>query len=82
MQKCGFELSNATHGLTRPVIVNPRGFHQVQNEKRCLVLPIPTPAVDDRVETAGELVVVKEATAEVLMLPFQGKHQRLEPART
>jgi hypothetical protein len=82
MQKCGFELSNATHGLTRPGTVNLRGFHQVQNEKRCLVLPIPMPAVEDAVETAGELVVVKEAAAEVLMLPFQGKHQRLEPARS
>jgi hypothetical protein len=84
MQKHGFELSDATHGLTRPGIVNPRGFHQVQNKKRCLVLPIPMPAVEDTVEMAGELVVVEEAAAEaeVLMLPFQGKHQRLEPART
>jgi hypothetical protein len=82
MQKHGFKLSDATHGLTRPGIVNPRGFNQVQNKKRCLVLPIPMPAVEDAVEMAGELVVVKEAVAEVLMLPFQGKHQRLEPART
>jgi hypothetical protein len=82
MQKLGFELSDTTHGLTRPRIVNPRGFHQVQNEKRCLVHPIPMPAVEDTVEMAGELDVVKEAAAEVLMLPFQGKHQRLEPAKT
>ncbi len=82
MQKRGFELSDSTHGLTRPGIVNPRGFDQVQNKKRCLLLPIPTPAVKDVVETVGELVVVKEAAAEVLMLPFQGKHQRLEPARS
>jgi hypothetical protein len=54
----------------------------VQNKKRCLVLPIPTLAMEDAVELAGELVVVEEFTAEVLMLPFQGKHQRLEPART
>ncbi len=40
------------------------------------------PAVEDTVEMAGELDVVKEAAAEVLMLPFQGKHQRLEPAKT
>ncbi len=40
------------------------------------------PAVEDAVEMAGELVVVKEAAAEVLMLPFPGKHQRLELART
>jgi hypothetical protein len=82
MQKHGFKLSNAMHGLKRPRIVNSRGFHQVQNKKRCLVLPIPTPAVEDVVEMAGELVVVEEAAAEVLRLPFQGKHQRLESART
>jgi hypothetical protein len=82
VQKHGFELSNATHGFTRPGIVNPRGFHQVQNEKRCFVLPISAPVVEDAAETAGKLVVVEEAAAEVLMLPFQGKHQRLEPART
>ena len=34
------------------------------------------------VETGEELVVVEEAGAEVLMLPFQGKHQRLESTRT
>jgi hypothetical protein len=51
-------------------------------QEKCLVLPIPTPAVEDAVEMAGELVAVKEATAEVLMLPFSGKHQRLELART
>ncbi len=50
--------------------------------EKCLVLPIPTPAVDDAVEMARELVVVEEAVAEVLMLPFQGKHQKLELART
>jgi hypothetical protein len=82
MRKHELESSNATHGLTRPGIVNPRGFHQVQNKKRCLVLLISTPAMEDTVEMAGELVVVEEAAAEVLMLPFQGKHQRLEPART
>ncbi len=82
MQKRGFELSDATHGLTRPGIMNLRGFHQMQNKKRCLVLPIPTLAVEDMVEMVGELVVVEEAVAEVLMLPFQGKHQRLEPARS
>jgi hypothetical protein len=38
--------------------------------------------MEDTVEAAGELVVVKAAAAEVLMLPFKGKHQRLEPART
>ncbi len=54
----------------------------MQNDKRCLVLPIPMPAMEDAVETARELVEVEEAAAEVLMLPFQGKHQRLEPART
>ncbi len=68
--------------INRPGIVNPRDFHQVQNEKRCLVFPIPMMAIDDTVEMAGELVVVEEAVAEVLMLPFQGKHQRLEPARS
>ncbi len=82
MQKHGFELSKGTHRLTRPGIVNPRGFCQVQNKKICLVPPIPMPAVEDAVETTGELVVVEEAVAEVLILPFQGKHQRLEPART
>ena len=40
------------------------------------------PAVEDPVEAAGELVVVEEAATEVLMPPFQEKHQRLEPART
>ncbi len=54
----------------------------MQNKIRCLVLPIPMPAMEDMVEMAGELVVVKEAAAEMLMLPFHGKHQRLEPART
>ncbi len=62
--------------------MNPRGFHQVENKKRCLILSIPMPAMEDAVETAGELVVVKEVAAEVLLLPFQGKHQSLEPART
>ena len=38
---------------------------------KCLALPIPTPAAEDVVEAAGELVVVEEATAEVLMLPLQ-----------
>ena len=49
---------------------------------KCLTLPIPMPAVEDPVEAAGELVMVEEAATEVLMPPFQGKHQRLEPART
>ena len=38
--------------------------------------------MEDAVEAAEELVVVKEAAAEVLMLSFKGKHQRLEHART
>jgi hypothetical protein len=50
MQKRGFELSDATHGLTRPGIVNSRVFHQVRNKKRCLVLPIPMPTVEDAME--------------------------------
>jgi hypothetical protein len=33
------------------------------------------------VEMAGELAVAGEAMAEVPMLPFQGRHQRLAPAR-
>ncbi len=58
------------------------GFSSSVKQKKCLVLPIPTPAVEGVVEMVGELVVDKEAAAEVLMLKFQGKHQRLELART
>ena len=38
--------------------------------------------MEDAVEAVGEMAVVKEAAAEVPMLPIQGKHQRLKPART
>jgi hypothetical protein len=58
------------------------GFSSSVKQQKCLVLPIPPPVMEDAVEMAGELVVVKEAAAEVLMLPFQGKQQRLELART
>ena len=40
------------------------------------------PATGDVVEMAGELAVAREAVAEVPMLPFQGRHQRLGPAKS
>ena len=33
-------------------------------------------------EAAAELVMVEDVAAEVLMLPFHGKHQKLEHTRT
>ena len=67
MQKHGFNISDVMHRLTRPGIVNPRGLDQVQNKKRCLILPIPMPAAEDVVETVGELGVAEEAAAEEIM---------------
>jgi hypothetical protein len=39
------------------------------------------PAVEDAVETAGEVAKAKEVEAEVQMGLSQGRHQRLGPAR-
>ncbi len=39
-------------------------------------------AMGDAVEMAGELVMAGEAVAEVPVLPFQGRHQRLGPAKS
>ena len=40
-----------------------------------------TPAVEDAVETMGEVAEAKEVKAEVQVGLSQGKHQRLGPAR-
>jgi hypothetical protein len=52
----------------------------LQNEEKWLLLQAP--AVGDAVEMAGELAVAGEAVAEMTMLPFQGRHQRLGSARS
>ena len=49
-------------------------------QKKWLVLQAP--AAGDAVETAGELAVAGEAVAKVPMLPSQGRHLRLGPARS
>ncbi len=40
-----------------------------------------TPAVEDAVETVGEVAKAKEVKAEVQVGLSQGRHQRLGPAR-
>ncbi len=39
-----------------------------------------TPAVEDALETVGEVAEAKEVKAEVLVKLSQGRHQRLGPA--
>jgi hypothetical protein len=39
------------------------------------------PAMEDAVEMVGEVAVAKEVEAEVQLGLFQGRHQRLGPAR-
>ncbi len=42
---------------------------------------VQTPAVEDALETVGEVAEAEEVEAEVLMGLSQGRHQRLGPAR-
>ncbi len=42
---------------------------------------VQTPATEDVVETVGEVAEAKEVNAEVQVGLFQGRHQRLEPAK-
>ncbi len=51
----------------------------LQDKKKWLVLQAL--AAGDAVEMVGELAVAGEAMAEVPMLPFQVRHQRLGPAK-
>ena len=44
--------------------------------KRRKWLELLVPAAVDAVETAGELALVEEAVAEVLVPPYQGRHQK------
>ncbi len=44
-------------------------------------LVLQVPAAEDAVETAGEVAVAEEVVAEVPVPLFQGRHQKLGPAR-
>ena len=62
----------------------PQAFHKLQPSsespwgpsKRRKWLELLVLAAVDAVEPAGELAVVVEAVAEVLVPPYQGRHQK------
>ena len=63
-------LSERPWGPSKP---NP-SKRSLSKQRKWLVLQVP--ATEDAVVMAGELAVAKEAVAEVLVLPYLGRHQK------
>jgi hypothetical protein len=75
-------LQNPGYLIQGVILQEPSSDHPwgLRDKKKWLVLQAP--ATEDVVETAGELAVAGKAMAEVPMLLFQGRHQRLGLARS